>query len=46
MLIAFIIAEGAGWWARLQPYLDYPGFEAWKFINLAGFIVVLVIALR
>ena len=46
MLIALIIAEGAGWWARLEPYLDYPGFEAWKFINLAIFVVVLVIVLR
>jgi F0F1-type ATP synthase membrane subunit b/b' len=46
MLIAFIIAEGPGWWARLEPYLDYPGFEAWKFLNLAVFVAVLVIALR
>ncbi len=46
MLIALIIAEGAGWWARLEPYLDYPGFEAWKFINLAVFVAVLVIAMR
>jgi F-type H+-transporting ATPase subunit b len=46
MLLALIIAEGAGWWARLEPYLDYPGFEAWKFINLGVFVVVLVIALR
>src|SRR5258708_35401309 len=46
MLISLIIAEGAGWWARLEPYLDYPGFEAWKFINLGVFVVVLVIALR
>ncbi len=46
MLIALIIGEGPGWWARLEPYLDYPGFEAWKFLNLAVFVVVLVIALR
>src|SRR6266436_9173332 len=46
MLFVLIITEGAGWWARLEPYLDYPGFEAWKFINLAVFVVVLVIALR
>ncbi len=42
MLIALIIAEGAGWWARMQPYLDYPGFEAWKFFNLAIFVFALV----
>ena len=41
MLIALIIAEGEGWWARLQPYLDYPGFEAWKFFNLAIFVLVM-----
>jgi F-type H+-transporting ATPase subunit b len=46
MLIAFMIAEGPGWWARLEPYLDYPGFEAWKFLNLAVFVAVLVIAMR
>jgi len=46
MLLALIIAEGAGWWARLEPYLDYPGFEAWKFLNLGIFVIVLVIALR
>lgn len=46
MLLALIIAEGAGWWARLEPYLDYPGFEAWKFLNLGIFVLVLVIALR
>jgi len=42
MLIALIIAEGTGWWARMQPYLDYPGFEAWKFFNLAIFVSALV----
>jgi F-type H+-transporting ATPase subunit b len=42
MLIALIMAEGTGWWARMQPYLDYPGFEAWKFFNLAIFVAVLV----
>jgi len=41
MLIALIMAEGAGWWTRLEPYLDYPGFEAWKFINLAIFVSIL-----
>src|SRR6195256_1561427 len=41
MLIALIIAEGEGWWARLQAYLDYPGFEAWKFFNLAIFVLAL-----
>lgn len=42
MLIALVIAEGAGWWARAEPYLNYPGFEAWKFINLAIFVLILI----
>lgn len=46
MLIALIMIEGAGWWARLEPYLDYPGFEAWKFLNLGIFVVALVFAMR
>jgi F0F1-type ATP synthase membrane subunit b/b' len=45
MLIALIIAEGTGWWARLEPYLDYPGFEAWKFVNLAIFVIALTYVL-
>jgi F0F1-type ATP synthase membrane subunit b/b' len=32
-----LLAEG-GWWARVEPYLNYPGFEAWKFFNLAIFV--------
>jgi F-type H+-transporting ATPase subunit b len=46
MLIALIILEGAGWWARLEPYLDYPGFEAWKFLNLGVFVVAMIFGLR
>ena len=46
MLIALIILEGAGWWARLEPYLDYPGFEAWKFLNLGIFVIALIFAMR
>lgn len=45
MFLAMIEAEGAGWWARAQPYLDYPGFEAWKFLNLAVFVFALVFIL-
>lgn len=45
MFLAMIEAEGAGWWARAQPYLDYPGFEAWKFLNLAIFVFALVFIL-
>ncbi len=37
--------EGGGY-AKLEPYLNYPGFEAWKFINLAIFIAIMVYLLR
>ena len=39
-----LLAEG-GWWARVEPYLNYPGFEAWKFINLAIFLAALLFIL-
>jgi F-type H+-transporting ATPase subunit b len=32
---AFLFAEETHWW-------DYPGFELWKFVNLAIFVLVLV----
>ena len=41
-----ILAEGGksggGFWAKAEPYLNYPGFEAWKFLNLAIFVFALV----
>jgi F-type H+-transporting ATPase subunit b len=42
MFLVLIEAGGAGWWARAEPYLDYPGFEAWKFFNLAVFVLLMV----
>jgi F-type H+-transporting ATPase subunit b len=45
MLLAIIEAGGTGWWARAEPYLDYPGFEAWKFVNLAIFVLLLAFVL-
>jgi F0F1-type ATP synthase membrane subunit b/b' len=36
---------GEGWWHRLQPYLDYPGFEVWKFFNLAVFVSLMLFIL-
>ena len=55
MGIALIFAEtvtktGGGfknWWIQnADPYLNYPGFEAWKFINLAIFVAVMVYLLK
>jgi F0F1-type ATP synthase membrane subunit b/b' len=41
-VIGILEPASGGWWHRLQPYLDYPGFEVWKFFNLAVFASVLV----
>ena len=38
--------EGASAWSRALQYLDYPGFEAWKFFNLALFAGLLVFVLK
>ena len=40
MFLSFILAfDDPRWW-------DYPGFELWKFVNLAIFVIVLVVAMR
>jgi len=39
MNFIFAFFEDPKWW-------DYPGFELWKFVNLAIFVTVLVVALR
>ena len=38
-LYLFFASENPHWW-------DYPGFELWKFVNLAIFVIVLVVAMR
>ena len=38
-LYLFFAFENPHWW-------DYPGFELWKFVNLAIFVIVLVVAMR
>lgn len=35
-------AEGGGYMEFYNKYLNYPGFEAWKFINLAIFTAFIV----
>lgn len=37
---------GSSFWSRALYYLDYPGFEAWKFFNLFLFVGLLVFALK
>ena len=44
-------ASGEGgftaWWHKsVDPYLNYPGFEAWKFINLGIFVGLLIYLLK
>jgi len=39
LLLAFAGAEETHWW-------DYPGFELWKFVNLAIFVIALIFAMR
>ena len=35
------------WWHKNgEPILNYPGFEAWKFFNLAVFVALMVYLLR
>ena len=41
-VISILEPAAGGWWHRVLPYLDYPGFEAWKFFNLGIFVAVLV----
>ena len=36
-----------GWWFKnADPYLNYPGFEAWRFFNLGIFIFVMYYLLK
>lgn len=44
-LIGILEPAGGGWWHRILPYLDYPGFEAWKFFNLGIFVAALLFIL-
>ncbi|HEX8248786.1 MAG TPA: hypothetical protein VF599_11470 [Pyrinomonadaceae bacterium] len=37
---------GEWWHTHADPYLNYPGFEAWKFINLAIFTAIMIYLLK
>ena len=41
-----LLAEGGGTGNFYNDYLNIPGFELWKFINLAIFVIVLVYLLK
>ncbi|MDQ3633627.1 MAG: ATP synthase F0 subunit B [Acidobacteriota bacterium] len=55
--LILLFAEGGGaaaesggfmawWYKNADPYLNYPGFEIWRFINLAIFIAIMVYLLK
>lgn len=44
-MFGILEAAGEGWWHRVKPYLDYPGFEVWKFFNLAVFVSLMLFIL-
>jgi F-type H+-transporting ATPase subunit b len=45
ILLGVIANDTPSLWTRLEPYLDYPGFEAWKFVNLAIFVGAMILIL-
>jgi F0F1-type ATP synthase membrane subunit b/b' len=42
-MLLLILAEGSEW---LEQYFNYPGLEAWKFLNLAVFTAAAIWVLR
>lgn len=49
-----MLAEGGGhgggsmdWWFKnVDPFLNYPGFEFWRFLNLGIFVLIMVYLLK
>ncbi len=51
LIINFILlsesaAAGESRWQQIEPYLNYPGFEAWKFLNLGIFAAIMFYLLK
>lgn len=48
--LIFLLAEGGGrlewWYENVDPFLNYPGFEFWRFFNLLFFVLVLFYLVR
>lgn len=45
LINSFLFAEG-GFMRFYDQYLNIPGFEAWKFLNLAVFLAIIIYALK
>ena len=39
MVLFALLIDSSGWMEWAETYLNYPGLEAWKFINLTLFVV-------
>lgn len=39
-------AAGDNWFSSVEPYVNYPGFEVWRFLNLAIFALIMFWLLR
>jgi F-type H+-transporting ATPase subunit b len=46
IFLIFAEAEHASWGGFWNTYMNYPGFQAWKFINLAIFIGLIIYLLK
>lgn len=50
LILSFLLlSEGGGTvsrWQQIEPYLNYPGFEAWKFLNLGIFAAIMFYLLK
>jgi F-type H+-transporting ATPase subunit b len=45
-LFSFPESGFAYYYELVKPYIDYPGFELWKFVNLGIYVAILVYLLR
>lgn len=51
LILGFILmfaggGSGDGLWSKVDPFLNFPGFEFWRFMNLAIFVGILIKLLK